>query len=287
MRAVFRRELFSYFSNITGYLFCGLLLFFAGIYTMILNLHATYAQFEYVLSNIGFAFLILTPVLTMRVIAEERRQKTDQLLYSLPLSLTQVVMGKYTALLAVLAIPTVILGIYPLILRTFGDVNLTAAYGTLIGFYFLGAALLAMGLFFSALTENPVVAAALCFVAVLLNYYMSALASVASQSASATLIVGVLLILLCAGLVLFMTRNALTSGAVMMVGVLLLLAAWLFSPESFEGVLPQLLMNLSLFERFYAFVDGVFNLTSLIYFLSVSAVCLTFCVQILEKRRWN
>ena len=85
MKAIFRRELSGYFKSLTGYIFAAFSLLFAGIYTMAINLKGGYANFEFVLSNMGFVFLIVVPILTMRVMAEEKRQKTDQLLYSLPL----------------------------------------------------------------------------------------------------------------------------------------------------------------------------------------------------------
>ena len=106
MKAVFRHELSSYFTGMTGYVFGAFLLLFAGIYTMAVNLNAGLSNFEYVLSNLSFIFLIIVHILTMRVIAEERRQRTDQLLYSLPLSMTGVALGKYAALLVVFLVPT-------------------------------------------------------------------------------------------------------------------------------------------------------------------------------------
>ena len=99
MRAVFRHELSSYFTGVTGYVFSAFLLLFTGIYTMVYNLQSASVHFEYVLGSMSFVFLIIVPILTMRVLAEERRQKTDQLLYSLPLTMTQVVLGKFAAML--------------------------------------------------------------------------------------------------------------------------------------------------------------------------------------------
>ena len=87
MRAVFRHELSSYFTGVTGYVFSAFLLLFTGIYTMVYNLQSASVHFEYVLGSMSFVFLIIVPILTMRVLAEERRQKTDQLLYSLPLTM--------------------------------------------------------------------------------------------------------------------------------------------------------------------------------------------------------
>lgn len=117
MSAVYRHELASYFTNLAAWVFGAFLLLFAGIYMMAYNLHAGYSNFEYVFGGMCFVFLVAVPVLTMRVIAEEKRQRTDQLLYSLPLSMTRVVLGKYLALLTAFALPVAIICLYPLLLR--------------------------------------------------------------------------------------------------------------------------------------------------------------------------
>ena len=141
MTAIYQRELRSYFHGMTGYVFIAFLLVFAGIYTMFYNLSSGYPNFEYVLQAMTIIFLIAIPVLTMRVIAEERRQKTDQLLYTLPLGMTRVVLGKYLAMVTVVAVPCVVMAFYPLLLSTFGTVSFPTAYGALLGFFLLSAAL--------------------------------------------------------------------------------------------------------------------------------------------------
>lgn len=172
MKAVFRHELATYFTGLTGYVFGAFLLLFGGIYTMVICLNAGSANFEYVLSNLSFIFLIIVPILTMRVIAEEKRQKTDQLLYSLPLSMTGVTLGKYAAMVVIFLIPTGVLCVYPLLLTAFGSIYLPAVFSTVVGFVFLGAALLAIGMFLSSITESQGVAAGLCFVVLLVCYFL-------------------------------------------------------------------------------------------------------------------
>ena len=159
MKAVFRHELSSYFRTMTGYLFIGFLLLFVGVYSYVYNIQNSLANFEYVLSGMSFVFLLIIPVLTMGVIADEKRKNTDQLLYSLPLSMTEVVLGKYFAMLVILLIPTAVICFYPLILNLFGNVYLLKTFGAILGFFFLGAALIAVGMFVSSLTESPAVAA--------------------------------------------------------------------------------------------------------------------------------
>lgn len=177
MKAILEREFKSYFDTMTGYAFCAFLLLFAGIYTMSICLTQYFSNFEYVLGNMAFIFMLIVPIVTMKVVAEERKQRTDQLLYSLPLSMSKIVIGKYLALLGVLAVPTIVIGLYPLILSFYGQVQYSIVYTTFIGFVLLGAALLAIGMFISSLTESQPIAAALSFVVLLINYLIPNLAN--------------------------------------------------------------------------------------------------------------
>lgn len=287
MRAVFRHEVSSYFTNVTGYVFGAFILLFAGIYTMAYNLRAYMTNFEYVLGGMSFVFLVAIPILTMKTIAEEKRQRTDQLLYSLPLSMTRVVLGKYLALLAVFAAPMVIICIYPIVLSGFGNVYLPAAYSAIVGFYLLGASLIAIGMFVSSITESQAVAAGLCFVVMLLNYFITSLASYASSTAAASLLAFTVLVLVIGGVFRLMTRSGFASVVLMLILEGLLLAGFLLDSSAYEGLFPQIMEQLSLFDRFYDFVYGIFDLSSVVYFLTVIGVFLFLSVQSLEKRRWS
>ncbi|MGN0106277.1 MAG: ABC transporter permease [Hominilimicola sp.] len=287
MIAIFKREFHSMFTNITGYIFCAFILLFAGIYMTVLNLKSGYANFEYVLGNMGFIFLIAIPVLTMRSVAEERKQKTDSLLYSLPVSMTEVVLGKFLAMLAVLFVPLFIIGFYPLILSLFGNVHLPASYGSIIGFFFLGGALSAIGLFISSLTENQVVSAVLCLVTGLINYYLSSIAGYVSSSASATAIAFIVIFVI-AGLVIYiLTKNPVTAAGFVIIGSVIIMLVNIISPDIMSGLFPKIMDKISLFERFYNFPNGVFDISALIYFIVVMAIFLFFTVQSMEKRRWS
>lgn len=124
MKAVLKHELSGYFHSLTAYVFGAFLLVFVGIGSMLYNIQQAVANFEYVLGFISLIFVGLVPILTMRVLAEERKQRTDQLLYSLPITTTDIILGKYLALLVVFLIPLVIVAFYPLIFAKFGDVYL-------------------------------------------------------------------------------------------------------------------------------------------------------------------
>ena len=287
MTAIYQRELRSYFHGMTGYVFIAFLLVFAGIYTMFYNLSSGYPNFEYVLQAMTIIFLIAIPVLTMRVIAEERRQKTDPLLYTLPLGMTRVVLGKYLAMITVVAVPCVVMAFYPLLLSTFGTVSFPTAYGALVGFFLLSAALSAIGLLISSLTENQAVAAGVCFGVMLLLYFMSSLSSFVPSSAGASLGALLVTILVIAVLVRVFTKS---SAAALLVGVLgegCLLGAYLAASDAFAGLFGRVVDGLSVFTRFGTFAEGMFDWTAVIYYLSIIAVALFLAVQTMEKRRWS
>jgi ABC-2 type transport system permease protein len=287
MKAIFNREFNSYFNNITGYIFSAFILLFAGIYVVALNLKGGMPNFEYALNGMSFIYLIVIPVLTMRSFAEERRQKTDQLLYSLPISTPKIVLGKYFAMLAVLIIPVAVLCFYPLILSNLGPVSLITAYGALVGFFLLGATLISMGIFVSSVTENQAVAAGLCIVLVLINYFIMDITELLPTSTMASLIALAVVILVLGLIIWLLTRNT-TFSVIFTVAceVLLILAYSIWTPQFF-GLFPAIVEQLSVFSRFYLFVNGIFDIKAIVYFISVIAVFLFLTVQSLEKRRWS
>ena len=262
MKAVFRRELSSYFTGLSGYVFGAFLLLFAGIYTMAYNIRAAVSNFEYVLSSMSFIFLVIVPILTMRVFAEEKRQKTDQLLYSLPLTMTEVVMGKYLAMLVMFLIPLCIIGIYPAVLSHFGKVNLAAAYGALVGFFFLGAALL-------------------------VNYFLASLSSFFSSTAFASFAALTFAVAALALIFYLMTKSGFASVVIFIASEVLVFVFYTFKKDSFEGLFPNILSSLSLFARFEQFVSGIFDVTAIVFYITVAAVFLFLSVQAMEKRRWS
>ncbi len=287
MKAIFKHELRLYFESMTAYVFGAFLLLFIGIGSMLYNLRSAVSNFEFVLSFASIIFVVIVPVLTMRCLSEERKQKTDQLLYSLPISTTQVVLGKYGALLVVFFIPMCFVALYPLLFSRFGEVYLPTAYGSLAAFFLLGAALLSVGVFLSSLTDSQGLAAGLGIGTILLNYYCVSLSEYVTSTAAGSLVT--FLVLLAALGLLFraLTRNNALAIGVFLVGCAGLAGVYLLDSAALEGLLPGIMKQISLFERFYTFVNGVFDLTGVVYYLSVIVFFLFLTVQSLEKRRYN
>lgn len=287
MTAIYRREMSSYFNNFTGYIFIVFMLLFTGLYCMGTNLNSGYANFEYTLHNMSFIFIIVIPVLTMRSLSEERRQKTDQLLYSLPTTMARVVWGKFLAMATVLSIPTLIMCIYPLLLSPYGNVNLLSAYGCIFAFFLLGCALIAMGLFISSLFELQSVTAGVCFVMMLLNYFMSSLAGYVGSSAFSSLVSLAILFLALGAVMWWLTKNFTISALVTLVCEILLMTGYLIKREAFNGLFPSAISAMCMFDRFTVFANSIFDLSGVVYYLVVIFVFAFLTIQSMEKRRWS
>ncbi len=287
MKAVLKHELKIYFHSLTAYVFGAFLLAFVGIGAVLYNLQAAVSNFEFVLNFSNLIFVLIVPILTMRVIAEERKQKTDQLLYSLPITTTQVVLGKYFALLTVYLIPLLIICIYPLIFSRFGEVYLPTSYGSILAFFIMGSALLALGVFISSLTENQGFAAGIGIAIILLNYYSVRLSEYVSTTALGSAIAMCVIIIALAVIIRYVTKNTDLAYGFTIVFIAIIVITYYVDMTKLEGLLPDIMKKLSLFERFNVFVNGIFDMISIVYYLTLIVFFLFLSVQSLEKRRYN
>ena len=287
MIAILKHELRLYFHSLTAYVFGAFLLLIVGIGSMLYNLQAAVSNFEYVLSFSSMVFAIIVPILTMRVIAEERKQKTDQLLYSLPISTTKIIVGKYLALLVLYLIPLAIISTYPLIFSKFGEVYLLTSYGSLIAYFIMGAALIAIGVFISSLTENQGFAAGIGIAVILFNYFSVSLAEYVSATAIGSSVVLFILAGVLGWIIKHLTRNENLGYGVGLTLMAAVVALFWIDESKLEGLVPEIMKVLSLFDRFETFVNGVFDMTAIVYFVSIIIFFLFLSVQSLEKRRYN
>lgn len=287
MTAVYKRELRSYLTSMIGYLFMFFILLLTGIYFSAYQLTSAYPKFEYTLSALTFVFLISVPILTMRVLAEERKQKTDQLLLTAPVSVEKIVLGKYLALVTIFAIPMLIVCLYPLLMSKFGTVSFGAAYTAILGFFLLGCANLAIGVFISSLTESQVIAAVLTFVFLFAFYMMNGISSFFSEGSLSTCITFGLLILAVAIVIYTMIKNFLISAVICVVGEIALGVIYVVNSSFFSEGIQKVLNVFNLSSHFDNFANSIFDVKGIVYFLSVIAVCMFLTVQSIVKRRWN
>ncbi len=287
MLSVYKKELRSYFTNTQGAIFVAFLLFINGVMLAMYNFYGLYPNFEYSLTDTSFIFLLIVPILTMKIVAEEKHARTDQLLYSLPIKLSSVILGKYFALLTIFAIPTLIMCVWPVVLSIYGTVNFAAAYAAIFTFFCLGAALLGIGMFISSLTESQVIAGVISFAVLLLLYLMNALITLIPTTAIASCIAFCVLAAVAALIVYVMIKDLWIAGSVCAFLCALVIFLYSQNNEAFIGLFPKVLSSLSVYDRFSGSVNGVFDISAIIYYISIASVSVFLSVQTLEKKRWN
>ena len=260
MFAIFKRELRSYFTSLVGYVVIGVMLAFTGLYYSANCLVYGTSDFSTVLYSTTLVMLFLLPALTMRSFADERRNKTDQLLLTSPVGIPSIVMGKYFAQLAVFAVPMAAAAIMPLVLTAFGTISLTSAYATWLAYFLMGAACIAIGTFVSALTENQIIAYLATFGALLICYLMNGIKSLFTSGNTLAFIVFCVVLAVVALLVGLACKNVTVGSAVFCGGAVVLV---LLFAKSFGGLKIGYLKRT---DMFYSQTLSIFCVNVVTYF---------------------
>lgn len=287
MKAIYKKEVKSYLTSMIGYVFIFFILLLEGIYFTAYNLQGAYPVFGTTLSAITFIFLLLVPILTMKTIAEERKQKTDQLLLTAPVSVGEIVVGKFLAVATVYAIPLLIICVYPLIMGKYGTMSYAMAYTSVLGFALLGFAQIAVGVFWSSVTENPVIAAVVTFIALFICYMINGIGSLIPDSSMASLSVYLLLVLVAAVWIYHMIQNLWIAGGIGIAGAAVLIVTYVLDATKYESSVQRFLTIFDITSHFDNFTNGILDLQGIVYFLSVIVIFLVLTVQTITKRRWN
>lgn len=287
MIAIYKRDLKGFFTGMMGYVLLAFFLAVGGLYFTVMNLMSGYPDLSYTLYNNLFVLLVLVPLLTMRSFAEERRARTDQLLLTSPVPLWRIVLGKYLAVLSVFGLAVLVFALYPLIMSRGGAVSYRQSYAALLAFFLLGAACIAIGVFLSSLNENQIVAAVCSFFVLLLAYLMPSIQTLFTVGSALAMGVFLVLAVLGAAYAGWHSRSwGLGLGVFAVFCAAILVLFWLRS-AALTSAFSSLLGALCLFSPFETFVSGLFSLSAVVYYLSVTALFLFFTCQTLEKRRWN
>ena len=266
MSTICKKEIRAYLTSMSGYVFIAFMLLVTGIYFTAYHMNMAYPIFGYTLSAVNFIFLIVTPILTMRALAEEQRQKTDQLLLTSPLSVTDIVVGKFLGMVTIFAIPV---------------------YTAILGFFLLGCSNIAIGLFLSSLTESPVIAAVITFGALFICYMMNSLTSILSQTAATSFMIIAVLILGVAVVIYSVVKNTFLAVIIGIVGEGVLAAIYFLKSTLLEGAIQKILSVFDLSSHFDDFTNGILDVSNVVYYLTVIGLFLFFTVQSIQKRRWS
>ena len=287
MGAIYKKELKAYFSSMIGCVFLAIILFITGIYFFVVNLLNMVADFSSVLSSISFLVILIIPIITMRIIAEENRQKTDQLLLTAPISITKVVLGKYLALLTLFGIDIAVMCVYPLIMSLYGDAEVVRSYSSIAGFFLMGAAYISIGLFISSLTESQVIAAVISFIVMILTYIMTSVTSILpNDNLSVCIIMGVIVLLI--GVIAhFMMHNFVATAVIVAAGEAACALVYFLKPSLYDGLIGSIAGWFSVVDRFKSFYYGIMDISAMVYYISVIFVFLFLTVMRIKKKRWS
>lgn len=233
MLAVLKREFSGYFKAPIGYVFIAASFLFSGIFFWSFSLSVGSADISSVFLGMFYVYMVFVPLLTMRLLADDARQKTDQLLLTAPVSLFGLVFGKFLSAYFVFLLGDVIMLIYGVVMSFFATVNWALILGNFVALALIGAVFVSVGLFISSLTESQMIAAIGTFGANLLLVLINTIASIIPVQA-----------------------------------------------------ISDIVLSLSIFDRYYEFTTGIFSLGNLLFLLSVTVIFLFLTVRVLEKRRW-
>lgn len=295
MSAIYKKELKSYFTTMTGYVFIAFLALVVGYVFYMINVKSSYAwigtSLEY--SYVSIVFMILVPVMTMKVFADERHTKTDQMLFTAPVTVGQIVWGKYLAILTVFLVNVFIICLYPLFMADYGEIPLLASYSAIFGFFLMGAVYFAIGLFISSITENQIISAVVTFAVILFSFMMQYMTGVVpSKPMPTAVILGVCVLIL--ALVYYMiarhnVKNApLITVVIAIAGIAVIAVIYIVNSSLLEGFLEQVMVHLSISYMYgYYFETEVLDLNGLVYFLSLTGLFIFLTVQSVQKRRWS
>jgi ABC-2 type transport system permease protein len=287
MLAILSKELRSYFYSATGYVFMGIFLLISGLFFANYNLIPASPQYGNVLSSSIFVFLMLVPVITMKLLAEERNQKTDQLLITSPLSVTEIVVGKYLASVALFFITLCITFLYPAILAHYGTITIGEIMASYIGFALMGASFISIGIFISSLTENQVIAAVATLGLLIFVWIADMVQQGLPSGKNAGIIFAAILVLGVALVIYFVTRNVFMAGLEVIIGAVIITIILIKKSVLFEGFVPRFFGWFSLIKRYDSFSMGILDVSAIVYYITFSIAFVYFAICMIEKRRWS
>lgn len=288
MLAIYKKELKSYLSSMMGCVFIAFCLAITSLYFCLYNLYYAYPNIYMALQGVVWFFIILMPILTMRIISEEQRNKTDQLLYTAPVSVSAIVMGKYFAMLTIFAIPVLIVCTYPLILSQYGEVQYVASYLAILAYFLIGATFIAVGMFISSITESQIIAAVVSFAVLLVSHLMSTLVELISGTAEASLIGFIILIIVLCVIYYLLAKNLLVSIISFFVLTAITVILYFVKPVIFEGAINSALESFCITTMAEdLFIYSILDVTAIVYYVTLIAFFIFITVQSIQKKRWN
>ena len=286
MKAVYLKELRSFFNSMIGYVFSAFMIAMVGVYFALNNVTAGNPYFVTALNNALYLMLIASPVLTMRSMAEERRNRTDQALLTAPIRARDIIGGKYAAMATVFLVPHLVFLVCPLIIKSFGSWHWAVDYAGILVFFLMGCAFISAGLFVSCLTENQLIAAVGTFVVVLVGYLWDTLISYLPQTPESSLVGILLIIVLAFAVIRSVSGSTLSAAAVCALCAAAVLAAFFVNTAAFAGLLERVLESFSPTSPLSTIIEAeTLDARGMIRYISYIILFLFLSVRSIERKR--
>lgn len=287
MKAIYKRELASYFQTMMGPFFMAVLIAATGIYFAIYNLMNGYPYFASALIGTLFILMITVPVLTMRSFAEERRSKSDQCILTAPVKLWEIVAGKYLAMVTVFALPVGVFCLCPVVIHCIGEGSYALDYAAILSYFCIGCAYIAVGMFISSLTENQIIAAVATFGILLVLHLWDTILGFIPSAPIVNLFCFFAIVLALSAAYYAITRNWKAALAVAMIGCWALAMLYIQKTNYFRGGVAYYLGGVSFYGSFNKMVSQrILDWGVIFSYLSVAFMGAFLTERTLEKRRW-
>lgn len=287
MLSIFKKELYQYFTTMTGYIFLAALVFVTALTFVSSNVFAQNANYQTTLFSTLSIFLLLIPLLTMRLFAEESRQKTDQLLFTSPVKISHIVLGKFFSATGLFLIGLGITLTFPLIINFYGNVITPLLFASIIGYVLLVCCFISVGIFVSSITDNQLTSAALTFASIFLFFVLNTIISSLPADRSSTLTFLFFVTLIIAVLFYNSTKSKLAGIITFAIIYAIVLITFYFNPTLFDNGIFKILSWFSLLGRFEGFIIGIVDLSDVLYYVSFIVIFNYLTITTLENKRWK
>lgn len=287
MKTILNREFKAYFTSPIGYVFLTFYLVIFGFYFCGINIMNQSGDYSIIFQNLQILLILTIPLVTMRLLSEERKNKTDQLLLTSPLHVWEMVVGKYLSATLLLLLTLSLTLIHPIILMFLGDVPWPMVMSTYVGYFLLGATLISISLFVSAHTENQIIAAIGSIGVFLMLLLVDNLAILIPAQRISSFIFILIVIAFLTLYIYFSIKDIYISLIIGFILAIITTLTYKFNGSIFDGLCTKVLQWFSLFTRYDNFCSGLFDIGSIVYYLSFIFVFIFLTNQSIEKRRWN
>jgi len=287
MTAIIMKELRMYFNQMTGYIFLALTTLLIGLFFVFMNIFQSNGGFHNVLGSVTMLFFIMVPALTMRLFADEVRNKTDQLLYTSPLAVWQIVVGKYLAAAILFVGAMVVTMLFPLMASRFGVLPVSQIAGAYIGFTLMGLSFIGLGLFISVMTENQIVAAVGTFAGIFVFFILDGISGGMPADANSSLVFVIIAMLAFGGILYHSTKKWIAGAVLAAFGIGITIGIFMWDRMLFDGLIVRVFRWISVFSRFDTLTRGILNVADIVFYITFAALFIYLTTNVIEKRRWR